>query len=244
MWRRVVPLLAPHHDAIAVTALGHRGGRAAPVARPVTIAHMVDDAERSLDELRIERAHFAGNSLGGWMALELARRGRALSVCALSPAGFWKHEGGQGGGGGGAQRAVAILRGIVRDARMGRAVLPLLARSARFRRWAMRANAVYGDRLTPEDLVGGADDLLSCRVAEDLMQTPEVVAPMNPLPCPIVIAWSEHDRILPLRSHGARAREILPGATFRVLDDVGHVPMFDDPARVARTILEVTALAR
>jgi pimeloyl-ACP methyl ester carboxylesterase len=49
---------------------------------------------------------------------------------------------------------------------------------------------------------------------------------------------------LPLRNHGPWARELLPRATFRVLDGVGHVPMFDDPERVARTILEVTALAR
>jgi pimeloyl-ACP methyl ester carboxylesterase len=32
--------------------------------------------------------HLAGNSLGGWIALELARRGRAGSVAALGPAGL------------------------------------------------------------------------------------------------------------------------------------------------------------
>ena len=38
--------------------------------------------------------------------------------------------------------------------------------------------------------------------------------------------------------NGARARELVPGARFIVLDDVGHVPMLDDPELVARTILE------
>src|ERR1700712_5829571 len=87
MWRRVVPLLAPHHDTVALTALGHRGGR--PGWSGVRIADVVDDAERSLDELGFDRPHLAGNSMGGWVALELARRGRAASVCALSPAGCW-----------------------------------------------------------------------------------------------------------------------------------------------------------
>jgi pimeloyl-ACP methyl ester carboxylesterase len=50
---------------------------------------MVDAAERYLDERGLARPHLAGNSLGGWVAIELARRGRAASVCAFSPAGFW-----------------------------------------------------------------------------------------------------------------------------------------------------------
>ena len=32
-----------------------------------------------------------GNSLGGWLALELARRGRARTVTAVSPAGAWRN---------------------------------------------------------------------------------------------------------------------------------------------------------
>ena len=52
----------------------------------------MDDLERLLDELGLAKAHLAGNSLGGWAALELARRGRALTVCALSPAGAWGSE--------------------------------------------------------------------------------------------------------------------------------------------------------
>src|SRR5581483_8960211 len=92
MWRRVIPLLSPHHDVIAPTALGHRGG-AVPSTRPTTIQHVVDDTERLIDRLGFGRVHLAGNSLGGWVALELARRGRALSVCALSPAGAWGASG-------------------------------------------------------------------------------------------------------------------------------------------------------
>src|SRR5689334_8577002 len=91
VWRGVVPLLAGDFDAIATTALGHRGGLE-PAERPLTIAQLVDGAERQLDELGLDRPHLAGNSLGGWIALELARRGRARTVCALCPAGFWDEE--------------------------------------------------------------------------------------------------------------------------------------------------------
>jgi pimeloyl-ACP methyl ester carboxylesterase len=236
MWDRVVPLLAAHHDTIAPTALGHRGGRAATV-RPAQIAHVVDDAERCLDDLNLSKAHLAGNSMGGWVALELARRGRALSVCALSPAGFWKP------GVGRSNRAAEALRRTIQDTRRGRAVLPVLARFARFRRWAMRMNALHGDRLTPRELVARADDLLGCAAAADLLSTTEGLAPLDPVPCPITIAWSERDRILPLAAHAGRVHETVPGARFIVLNDVGHVPMFDSPEVVVRTILETIALA-
>ena len=87
IWDDVAPLLADEFDIIAPTAAGHRGGASA--TRGVTISRLVDDVERLLDAQGLHQAHLAGNSMGGWVAIELARRGRALSVCALSPAGCW-----------------------------------------------------------------------------------------------------------------------------------------------------------
>lgn len=233
MWRHVVGLLEPHHDTVALTALGHRGGTP-PTVRPTRIEHLVDDLERQLDELGFETAHLTGNSMGGWIALELARRGRARTVCAFSPAGTWDA---------GTPEQVASrnrLRRIAADTRRSRRLLPTLARSPRFRNYALRQNAVHGARVTPRDLVGLADDLLGCVAREDILSTPEQLAPLDPVPCPITIAWSRADRILPLEFNGRRAQELVHGARFIVLDDVGHVPMFDDPGLVARTILERT----
>ena len=42
-----------------------------------------------MDEAGFETAHVAGNSLGGYLALKLAERGRARSVVALAPGGGW-----------------------------------------------------------------------------------------------------------------------------------------------------------
>jgi pimeloyl-ACP methyl ester carboxylesterase len=233
VWERVVPLVAPYHDVIAVTALGHKGGSRA-LQRPARFSHVIDDAQDTLDRLGLAKAHLAGNSMGGWVALELARRGRAESVCALSPAGCWTSSHTD-------TRAADGLRSAIRQARFGRPMLPLLARSGRFRRWAMRLNAMHGDRLTATEMVDRADDLLRCEIAQDLLRTDEALAPFASLPCPITIAWSERDRVLPMRLHGERAKTLMPGARFLVLTDVGHVPMFDAPEVVARTLIEATA---
>jgi pimeloyl-ACP methyl ester carboxylesterase len=233
MWRRVVPLLAPHHDTVALTALGHRGGR--PAGTGTRIADVIDDAERSLDELGFDRPHLAGNSMGGWVALELARRGRAASVCALSPAGCWDASSSEH------RSTRTTLKRVVAMTRAGRRAMPVVARVPAVRRIAMRDSAVHGDRLTVAELVELADDLLGCTVRDDLLATSEQLAPLVPAPCPITLAWSEKDRILPIDVNGARARELVPDAEWTVLPDVGHVPMLDDPELVARVVLAVSS---
>ena len=233
IWRRVVPLVAPSHDTIALTALGHRGGPPAQ-ARPARIEHLADDLERQLDELHLETAHIAGNSMGGWLALELARRGRARTVCALSPAGTWDATSEAH------RRSREALRRTAADVRRARPWMPLLMRSGAARRFALRLNVVHGDRVARQELIALADDLLGCEVIDNLLDTDEQLAPLDPPPCPITIAWSRRDRVLPLDRNGARARELVPGARFLVLEDVGHAAMLDDPGLVAATILATT----
>ena len=197
------------------------------------VGHLVDDAERLLDEHGIERAHIAGNSLGGWMAIELARRGRAQSVCALSPAGSWTA---------GTAEQTAGVRRIRRMRRLaGAGPAVALMRFAAVRRLALRDVAERGDRLSAAQAMDGARDLLGCVIADELLATGEQIEPLDPLPCPITLAWAADDAILPLAVNGAIARARLPQARFVVLPGAGHVPMIDDPGGVARVILQTTA---
>jgi pimeloyl-ACP methyl ester carboxylesterase len=232
MWSEVLPLLAATHRAIALPALGHSGGRSCE-QRPARIEHVVDDAERSLDALGIDRAHLVGNSMGGWVALELSRRGRARSVCAFSPAGLWSgtsHSGGR-----------SKLRAIVRLTHATRSLLPITSRLGAIRKFALRDNAVHGERTAPELVVALADAVLGCSVAEDLLGTTEMFEPFE-VTSPTHVVWSEQDRIFPLDPFAATARQRIQGASHSVLEGVGHVPMLDNPELVARTILDHVAL--
>lgn len=183
-----------------------------------------------LDELSLDRAHLVGNSMGGWIALDLARRGRALSVCAISPAGMWSP--------GGASSSRARLRQGLRMGRLTRPVLPVLYRSARIRRFALRNVAANGASVPRDRALELTYDMLGCRIAEDMLTTQEWFAPLDPAPCPITIAWCQLDRIFAESEFGARAKERVPGARYAVLGNVGHVPMLDDPKLVAAVIRE------
>jgi pimeloyl-ACP methyl ester carboxylesterase len=234
VWDGARRFLEPRFDVLAITLLGHRGG-AAPVRRPVTIRDLVDDVERILDERLIDCPHVAGNSLGGWLAFELARRGRARTVCALSPAGAWAA--------GTAEQAIGV-RKIRRAARAARLSPPALLRWGSVRRLAFRDVAVHGDRLTPAQARAATDDLLGCAILDDILTTGEELAPLDPVPCPITIAWSGDDLIVPLAVNGAVARRRVPAGRFVVVPGVGHVAMIDDPRAVAETIVAATAAPR
>jgi pimeloyl-ACP methyl ester carboxylesterase len=232
-WDRTIPFLAPHHRVLAPTLMGHRGG-APPVERPLKVSHLVDDIERILDREGLDRPHLAGNSLGGWIALELAGRGRACSVCAISPAGFWKI---------GTRPQVdppKRLERVIREARRAHRLLPVVARSKLGRRRALRSAAGHGENLTPDEVIQTATDLLECVAAEDMFTNTGRFEDLDPPPPRVTIAWAEKDRILPLETNGAIARRRMPSARFIVLPGVGHVPMIDDPRLVARTILATT----
>ncbi|SDJ39364.1 Pimeloyl-ACP methyl ester carboxylesterase [Frankineae bacterium MT45] len=241
MWREVTPQLEDDFDLLVPNALGHAGGRLGDSApRPTTIRAIVDDFERSLNERGWSQAHLVGNSMGGWAALELARRGRALSVCALSPAGMWDGDAISSTSTDSETRRK--LRSARRRGRLFRPTLPLALKNARIRRFALADQSVHGDRVPARAIVQVVDDMLACTVAEDLLATDESFALLDPLPCPVLVAWSARDRIFPVKHFEPRARQMLPAAQFRRLEDCGHVPMFDNPSLVVQTIRDATQL--
>jgi pimeloyl-ACP methyl ester carboxylesterase len=204
--------------------------------RPVTMNDVLDAAQHYLDKRGLNRPHLAGNSLGAYMAIELARRGRAASVCALAPPGLWSL-------GDGLQARAMDPRGRALGHLM-RPLSPLMFRSASVRKRAFRDLAVHGDHLTPAQAVAITDDSLACEIFDDLSADEWHIAPLDPLPCPITVVWSEKDRVLPMAEFASGFSERLPQATLKVLAGVGHVPMIDDPRLVARTILAVTGAAK
>jgi pimeloyl-ACP methyl ester carboxylesterase len=234
-WRETVPLLVADHTVYTPSALGHRGGPAVQ-RRPATIWDVIDASERYLDEKGLHRPHLAGHSMGGFVALELARRGRAASVCAIAPAGLWSDEF--------RVRAIKLVRRNVALARLMHPLTPFLMKSPRLRRYAFRDAMLRGDRLSADRAVEIVDESVGCTIVKDIFNgADEHVAQMDPLPCPITIAWAEKDIVIPIDHCDSIAREHLPHATVTVLSDVAHDAISDDPDLVARTILATSGAA-
>lgn len=234
-WDPVVPGLRQHHRVHVARLAGHAGGKSLPAGVAPTAAALADQLERDLDEAGVERAHLVGNSLGGWLALELAARGRALSVTALSPALGWEPTGAH-------LRTLSLKLSVARQMILrGAPLFPLLFRSPAARRVALKIAVAHGDRMSPETALAFTASMPECTVAKPLLQwflTTEHT--LGPIGCPVRIAWSADDALIPLDPYGARFTTLVPNAERIVLPDVGHVPMYDDPELVVRTVLDLT----
>ena len=87
-WRPMLPLLEERFDVLAVDMLGHGHSEPLPGGVDSTPEALADAVEDEMGRAGFDSAHIAGNSLGGWVALELARRGRARTVTGISPRAF------------------------------------------------------------------------------------------------------------------------------------------------------------
>jgi pimeloyl-ACP methyl ester carboxylesterase len=236
-WHPVLADLVARFEVIAPTLAGHAGGPPFPKDGPLTLDVAADSLERHLEELSVGEAHFVGNSMGGTLAIELAARGRARSVVAISPGGGWSPQSGE---------ADRVARFFVRQTRMLRAVrsqLPRLMRAPRSRYLAMRDVMRHGELVPPLEAIGMANSAVQCEVIEDVVSAlrrggDALPHDLDRVNVPVLLAWAERDRILPLATCSERFRTEIPGAELRMLPRVGHVPMWDDPPLVVGTIVD------
>ena len=235
-WKPVVPFLVGRHDVFAPTMAGHRGGPAPRPGSPLGVTALVDVLCDQLDEAGIETAHLVGNSLGGWVALELARRGRARSVIGLSPAGTWR-----------ARRDLVRLIWMFRAGHIaiGSPRLAWIARNPTMRRMALRQMIAHPERVPEDEVVELLADFEDCALFTALLDgtaSLHHLAEFDVALCPVTIAWGEKDRLIPFHRYGRPMRETVRGADFTTLPGVGHVPMYDNPRLIARTILDTTTV--
>ncbi|MBL1073027.1 alpha/beta fold hydrolase [Nocardia sp. 2] len=228
-WESWIPALddlAADHDLLALTLPGHHGGPDA--ARPATIVSLADHAERALDAAGWDTAHLAGNSLGGWLALELAARGRARTVTAIAPAGLWRTP----------DAADSLLRkfrtfgpliGLDTDAPPAR---PSLIRSLLLPLLAHRPGTV------PNHVAKAmAAAPANCTIVEEIAEDPDLptgFTGLDTLTVPVTILLPEHDRVLPPHIYAPLAPT--PTREIRHLPGVGHIPMLEAPALITAEI--------
>ena len=176
--------------------------------------------------------------MGGWIALEAAKRGLASSVVALSPAGLWDN-----GMPAPLQRQFQIgvlgcqlLRGPVGNVLR----IPAVRRAALYPGFAKPDRVSYDTALS---IVRAFDH--SRPVLQPLLHDCRTMSfhDGQNITVPVTIAYGAHDRMVQPPSTHVRAR-LPPHTRWLTLPGCGHVPMSDDPELVARTILHETATAR
>jgi len=235
-WDPVIPLLTPHNEIVAFDLPGF--GRSDPPSTPARdMGTLTDQVEAFMDAQDLDSAHIAGNSGGAWLALELAKRGRARTVVALGPMGLWPqtrngrspafarfnfHA---------SYRAARALRRWHEPILRTRTGRTLMMAQVMGRPWAM----------TYEQAHGAITNFVDAR---SIMDMGEAMASSRftggqAIDVPVTVVYGDKDKAL-LKRHRT-ADELPPQTRWLTLPRCGHVPMADDPELVARTILEGTA---
>jgi len=236
VWAPILPRLQQHHEVFPLKLPGHMGADPLPIGTEHSIEHFADLLEAQLDSMKLGKVHLVGNSLGGWLALELARRNRALSVVALAPGGGWK-------------QGSKEQRRLVRKFKMTRRLLMLagpaasvLTSIAPIRSICLSDAVARPSLLTALDAALLIESTRRCSSYAHVLAALPKQSPAQPfdMTCPIRFVWGEKDRLLPLDGYSAHWRKVLPNAEWVVLKNAGHLPMYDDPAAVTRLILSLT----
>jgi pimeloyl-ACP methyl ester carboxylesterase len=237
VWEVVAQQLADtgRYEVFAPTMAGHNGG---PRTRSwlLSSSTLADHVEQQMDELGWDTAHIVGNSLGGWVAFELERRGRARSVTGVAPAGGWS-------------RWSPVKFEVIGKFISGMPVLALarlLGPRVLFlpfsRRLATLPLSGTPQGVTERQLSSIIDDaahcpayfqlLLKALLMPGLLELAETAVPAHLVVC-------SKDRVVPPSRFSTHFTDFLPANTeVTKLDGVGHVPMFEAPGRVAEVIID------
>ncbi len=237
VWSPVISRLASEREVIAIDLPGFGASSMPPPGTPAGIPTLTRLVAEFLDELGLSRPHVAGNSLGGWISLELAKQGKVRSATPLSPAGF--QEGAEG------LYARFLLSAMIRGARLLAPHAETALATPLGRTLVLGAMVARPDNLSVSDGAQALRALAGSGWFEEtrIAAMHDCFSDGDRIEVPTTIGWGERDRLL-LPRQAPRAHRAVHGSKLVMLTGCGHVPTWDDPDQVARVILEGSANGR
>jgi pimeloyl-ACP methyl ester carboxylesterase len=235
-WKPMLPRLEQTFDVLAVDLPGFGRSPTLPEGTECTPEALADAVAEAMDDAGFEQAVICGNSLGGWIALELARRGRADSVVAISPAGL-QHK-----------REKAWGRSVLLGMRWAARNLPAPERLLRSPVGPLLfAGPVVARpwRIDPDDFPEVLRLFAECGGFLDTLPHTFGGQPkgLNEIEVPVRILWGTRDLLL-LPRQAKRFERLIPNAELHYLDGLGHTPMSDDPELLAELVATTSRAPR
>jgi pimeloyl-ACP methyl ester carboxylesterase len=221
------------YEVFAPTMAGHNGGPKAGTWL-LTSSVLADHVERQLDQLGWSTCHIVGNSLGGWVAFELERRGRARTVTGIAPAGGWTRW---------TPTKFEVIAKFVSGTpfwALARWLGPRVLRLPLSRRLATLPISGTPEGVSQAELEAIIDDAAHCPAAfqllvKSLLLPGLVDLAQTAVPAHLVIC--EKDRVFPgPRSSRYFTTHLPAGTRITRLDGLGHIPMFEAPEQITEVI--------
>ena len=220
-----LPHLAERYRVINIDQRGH--GRSVPATSPYELRDMVEDVFAVMDHLEIERAVWAGLSMGGMVAMHaaIAAPGRVEALLLLDT-----HAGAETTYKKLKYRAMSIGAKAFGVRPFLPAVIPLL-----FGRSTLAENQVLVNEWKSRFDEMHVQSL--ARAVSALTRRPSILRNLPEVKCPSLVIVGEEDASLPPRL----SREIadaLPNSSFVVIPKAGHLSALEKPDEVTAAMLQ------
>lgn len=241
-WLEQIPHFAPRYRVVAMDLPGF--GHSQMPAEQISIPGYGRWLDALLAELGIGRAALVGNSMGGFIAAELAIQfpHRVDRLALVSAAGLSLEDRRDKqvlALARRAQNALAFVTGwvaarsdtLTRRPRLRRALMEMVAYRAQDLPGPLIAEQVRGSG--KPGFIDAFDALLAYSVRDRLGE----------ISCPTLVVWGEKDMLVPVRSAWEFER-LIPDARAIVWPETGHVAMLERPAAFNRLLDEFLAQPR
>lgn len=225
-WQAFASLIGPlsrEREVIAIDMPGFGASPTLPIGVVPSADAIADAVAAFLDSKGIEKPLVCGLSLGGWVGLELARRGRARALVLISPAGFATPAEGP------------LVRAQLKLSRLAATRgLPALKRMLNTRVGAAVAlSGMIGhpDRVPYDDAVAMSEAVAASTGWDGTLRatTEKRFTGGDAVDVPVTLLWGTKDRLLPPKRMAPRLLAQIPHARYVPLEGAGHLPMWDAP---------------
>ncbi|MEA2126042.1 MAG: hypothetical protein QOI80_2824 [Solirubrobacteraceae bacterium] len=227
-WLENLPHFAATHRCIAMDLGGF--GESAPVDGDVSIERFARSVRELLAALDIESAAVIGNSMGGFIALELAIKFPALveRLVLVSAAVLWQEY----------RRAKPLVAfASATEGTLGRAMIglqPRLAARPKLRQRALGFGGIRAPHKLPRELQ--RELVLTARRTEGFLPAFQALASyslrdeLEKVTAPTLIVWGDADPLVGV-SHARELEQLIPGARAVIYERTGHVVQLERPER-------------
>lgn len=221
-WQFNIAPLAANFHVIAPDQIGF--GKSDKPLLKYRVGTYVDFLDEFMAELKIEKAHLVGNSMGGWVAALFAVKypNKVEKIVLADAAGI-------------APQIVDLdriyqLNNSTRDEI--RANLKLI-----FATPALQNNEALVDQFMTQRVVTNDGYTINSLIESIKRREDFLDARLGEIKKPTLIIWGKQDGLLPL-ADGEKFNKGIAGSEFVVFENCGHVPQFEKAADFNKKVLE------
>ncbi len=237
--RNVRPIAAAGFRALSVDAIGH-GFSAKPTDVTYNSLLFVEHLKRLMDAIGADKAHLVGQSLGGWTALHFAQLypARVASIVSVTGAGFLLNDEAS-------RKESEAIHARVQAVTRKASEAPTRENVRERLEWLMWDKSIVSDELVETryttfmlpDSRAAMGQLVAQQAGPDnrrYLLTEEQLAQVR---IPTKIIWSDHNPTTPW-TVAKRVSEIMPNASFELVEGAGHWPQYEQAAVVNRILID------